>query len=37
MKTVCYEIRDYDEILKELSEVLRNWPENLVPDTLLYI
>lgn len=37
MDTICYEVRDYDEIMSELRQVLRDWPENLIPDTLLYI
>lgn len=37
METICYEVKDYEEIISELTEVLRDWPENLIPDSLLYI
>lgn len=37
METICYEVREYEEILSELEEAFNEWPENLIPDTLLYI
>ena len=37
MNTVCYEVKEYAEILPELREVLRHLSDNLIGDALLWI
>ena len=37
MNTVCFEVKDYAEILPELREVLRHLRDDLIGDELLWI
>ena len=37
MKTLCYEVKEYDEIIHDLQEVLGRLGDDLIGDELLWI